>query len=128
MRLEHIALPVLDPPAVAQWYTEHLGFTVKRRIDSPVPTRFLADTAGHVMLEVYNNPSVEVPNYAAMDPLSLHLALISDDVQADYDRLVGVGAESVQPPHRSEAGDHLAMLRDPWGLALQLCKRGRAMV
>jgi hypothetical protein len=26
------------------------------------------------------------------------------------------------------AGDHMAMLRDPWGLALQLCQRAESMV
>ena len=53
MKIEHWGYQVADPVAVAQWYSEHLGFTIKRASDSPAKTHFLADGAGQVMIEIY---------------------------------------------------------------------------
>ncbi len=128
MKIEHLAYQVADPATVANWYGEQLGFTVKRASDSPVPVRFLADETGQVMLEIYNNPTVETPDYASMDPLLLHLAFVCDDVPGTVDRLVGAGASKLSGPEKLDSGDQLAMLRDPWGLAIQLCCRAQPMV
>ena len=128
MKIEHFAYQVAEPVAAANWYGEQLGFTVKRASDSPVPVRFLADETGQVMLEIYNNPTVETPDYASMDPLLLHLAFVCDDVPGTVERLVGAGASKVSGPEKLESGDQLAMLRDPWGLAIQLCRRVSRMV
>lgn len=118
MQIEHIAYQVEHPAEVAAWYVRHLGFQVKRAFDEGPRAHFLADSSGRVMIEIYNNPKVAVPDYAAMDPLLLHLAFISADPAGDRDRLLGAG----------DGEDHLVMLRDPWGFALQLCKRAQPMV
>ncbi len=128
MKIEHVAWQVDDPAAVADWYVQHLGFVVKRAADEPVPVRFIADGSGQVMLEIYNNPKVEVPDYASMDPLLLHLAMVSDDPLGDRARLEEAGATFVEEVGPTETGDHLVMMRDPWGLAIQLAKRGRPMI
>ena len=127
MKLEHVALNVEDPLAVAQWYVANLGLRMVRQMDEPPYTHFLADSSGRVMLEIYCNPPDQVPDYAVMDPLILHLAFVSEDPGADKDRLVAAGATLVDDI-RLEDGSHLVMLRDPWGLALQLCKRGVPMI
>lgn len=128
MRIEHVALQMAQPAAFADWYCAHMGFTVKRGADAPNPVRFLADGSGTVMLEIYHNPRIPVPDYAAMDPLLLHVAFVSEDVPGDAARLVAAGATPVSGPSRADNGDELAMLRDPWGLALQLVKRADPMV
>jgi len=69
MKIEHFAYQVNDAFAVADWYTKNLGFSIKRSAKSPVPVCFLADGAGDVMIEIYNNPTVNTPDYASMDPL-----------------------------------------------------------
>jgi len=127
-KIEHFAVVVKDPPAVAGWYAEHLGFTIKRAMDTAPFGHFLADASGGVMLELYNNPAVTVPDYASMDPLVLHIAFCSDDVAADYERLIAAGASGVDAPTDLPTGDTVAMLRDPWGLAIQLVKRAEPMV
>ena len=128
MKIEHLAYAVVSPADSAQWYVDHLGFTIKRSADAPIAVRFLADSTGEVMLEIYNNPKVQAPDYASMDPLLLHLAFCCADVPANVERLTAAGAKLVSGPETSEAGDELAMLRDPWGLAIQLCKRAAPMV
>ncbi len=128
MRIEHAGLQVQDPAAMADWYTAYLGFNCRRSADTPVPVRFIADEGGRVMLEVYHNPGIGVPDYAAIDPLFLHIAFLCEDVAGTARRLVDAGATLVSGPETKENGDELAMLRDPWGLPIQLCRRGSPMV
>jgi predicted enzyme related to lactoylglutathione lyase len=126
-KLEHFALNVADPVAMAAWYAEHIGFSVVRKIDGPQKAHFLSDHSGTILIEIYNSPPDEVPDYAAMNPLQFHIALVSADPDADKARLVSAGASFVEEM-RSPDGSHLVMLRDPWGLALQLCHRGKPML
>lgn len=122
MRIEHIAFNVANPVAVAAWYCKNLGMAVARHLPSPTQTHFLADSAGRTVLEIYHNPPDQVPDYAAMDPLLFHLAFCSDSPSQDSARLTTAGAVQVDEI-RLPDGSHLVMMRDPWGLALQLCKR-----
>lgn len=127
MIIEHSAWTVEDPVAVADWYVEHLGMRIKRAGGAPAHARFLADSTGRVLLEIYNNPKVECPDYRQVDPLLIHLAFAADDVQAERDRLVAAGASVASDLSRTEAGDEMAMLRDPWGFPIQVLKRAEPM-
>ena len=82
MKIEHLAINVEDPLAMGRWYVEHLGFTVKRRVMEEPWAHFLADDSGTVMIEIYGNKKVPLPDYRNMHPGSLHLALVSEDVEA----------------------------------------------
>lgn len=128
MQIEHFAYQVQDPVAAGEWYCQNLGFVVKRQADAPVPVRFLADDTGTVMVEIYNNPKASIPDYASMDPLLLHLAFVCADVPGTVDRLLAAGATLHAGPETLENGDELAMLRDPWGLAIQLARRADPMI
>lgn len=127
MKIEHVALQVEDPAGMARWYVEHLGCTIARVGDAPAFMHFLRDGAGTSMLELYRNPRVAVPDYASMDPMLVHVAFVSTDPAADRDRLVAAGATVADDLVRTPAGDELVMLRDPWGVALQLARRAQPM-
>lgn len=127
MRIEHLAFNVADPVAVAAWYGQHLGLTVVRHQPEPNQMHFLADDGGRTVIEIYHNPPGEVPDYAAMNPLLFHLAFVSENPDHDRTRLIAVGASFVEEIHLPD-GSHIVMLRDPWGLALQLCKRATSLV
>ncbi len=122
MNIEHMAFNVAEPAAAAAWYRDHLGMNVVRALDEAPHTHFLRDERG-VMIEIYRNPPDRVPDYAAMDPLILHLAFISDDPGRDAERLTAASA-TLEKDERLPDGSHLVMLRDPWGLCIQLCQRG----
>jgi uncharacterized glyoxalase superfamily protein PhnB len=128
MKIEHVAYQAEDPVAVAGWYVAHLGCEVKRSSGPPGYAHFLADSAGSVMVEIYNHPRLTTPDYRGMDSLLLHLAFCSDDPEADRDRLVTVGATVEEDFSITPAGDKLVMLRDPWGFAIQLVKRAAPML
>jgi len=53
--------------------------------------------------------------------------VVANDPTADKERLLKAGARLVEEMH-TDAGDHLVMIRDPWGHALQLCKRKEPML
>jgi uncharacterized glyoxalase superfamily protein PhnB len=82
------------------------------------------------MLEIYNNPAAQVPDYAALDPLVIHVAMDvgAEAIEAARDRLLAAGASLYGDLVVTPAGDQLVMLRDPWGMALQLAKRKKAMI
>lgn len=126
MQFEHIAFNVADPIAVAAWYCQHCGLRVARHIPGPSQTHFLADS-GSTVLEIYCNPPDQVPDYRRRDPLLFHLALASGDPAADSKRLLSAGATFVSEI-RPDKDSHLVMLRDPWGVPLQLCKRATPLI
>ncbi len=128
MKIEHVAWNVADPVAAAAWYVENLGFTIARAFGPPNHAHFLADSTGKVMIEIYNNPRVQVPDYASLDPLILHLAFVVDDVNAARERLLAAGARAAGEVEVTPAGDQIVMLRDPWDFPLQLVKRAEPMV
>lgn len=128
MKIEHTAYQVQDPVALAAWYVAHLGMTIKRKQDASPFGHFLADDGDTVMLEFYNNPKVRVPDYRAIDPLVLHIAFRTDDVAGARARLIAAGATPEGDVRQDAMGDTLAMLRDPWGLAVQLVKRVTPMI
>lgn len=127
MKIEHLALNVVDPLSVADWYERHLGLVaVKKMLDSPYMI-FLADDSGKIMLEIYQNPNAICLDFPALDPLMLHLAFVSSDPGADADRLLQAGATPVSD-NTLEDGSRLVMLRDPWGLPLQLVRRASPLL
>ena len=128
MKIEHFALQVADPVPMAAWYVNHLNLSIAREAGEPTYQRFLSDSSGSIMLEFYRNPRIPVPNYAGMDPLLLHIAFVSDAPAIERDLLVKAGAKIVEDLTTAPNGDRLVMLRDPWGVALQLVKRVEPML
>ncbi len=122
MKFEHFALNVPDVHAHVQWYVSHLGFTIARKREDAPFMHFLADDTGRIIVELYSNPKAPYPDYAAAHPLLFHIALVAADAKADRIRLEAAGArlflEEPQPD-----GSLLIMMRDPWGVPLQLCQR-----
>ncbi len=128
MKIEHVAFNVEDPLAMGRWYVEHLGLTVKRRTVDPPYAHFLADDSGTVMIEIYKNEQAPVSDYRETDPLTVHLAFVTSDIESDVQRLTSAGATLVGDVQLTPQGDQLAMLRDPWGFAIQLVKRQQSMI
>jgi catechol 2,3-dioxygenase-like lactoylglutathione lyase family enzyme len=128
IKIEHLGYMVQDPVKVAEWYTTYLGFTVVRILEGAANAHFLADGSGQVMVEIYNNPLATVPDYASMDPLLLHLAFAVDDPVTLREQLLAAGASAEGEVTITPTGDQLAMMRDPWGFAIQLARRKVPMV
>ena len=126
LKFEHLALNVPDSRAMSLWYVEHFAMRVVRSLEEPPYIRFLADATGRLIFEIYSNPDAPIPDYMAAHPLTLHLAFVAEDARAKQRLLQGGGAmllnENIMP-----GGDVMVMMRDPWGIPLQLWQRTEAL-
>jgi glyoxylase I family protein len=123
---EHTAINVPDATGMAKWYQENINMQIVRKAQNQ--THFLADASGRTVLEIYTNPAAPVPDYTRQAPLVLHIAFQVDNVKECTEKLVNAGAGIVEPVNTTESGDEMAMLRDPWGIALQILKRAEPML
>jgi catechol 2,3-dioxygenase-like lactoylglutathione lyase family enzyme len=128
IRLEHVAINVEDPVSMAEWYGKNLGMKLVRKGPPPVNMHFISDAGGNMMLEIYHNPPDAVPDYSSMDPLLLHISFMVDDVKGIRKKLIAAGATAVGEITITSSDDELAMLRDPWGVAIQFVKRTKPML
>ena len=122
MKLEHFAYNVENPVVMTEWYSRHLGWTVARQRGAPDYTTFLRDPQTGVMVELYHQPSGAIPDYRSLNPFTLHIAMASDTPDADKARLLAAGAECLSD-RTLDDGTRLIMLRDPFGVCLQICRR-----
>ena len=127
MIFEHFALNVPEPTSMATWYTKHLQLKILSKQERAPYTHFLADKTGRVIMEIYSNRNALIPDYSSQHPLCFHFAFAVKDAEAEKERLIKAGASLFEDLHLDD-GSHLVMLRDPWGIALQLCQRGIPMI
>ncbi len=124
MIFEHFAINVNNIDAVVKWYVSHLGLkVVSQQKELPFMT-FLADSGGRVIMELYQRQDALMTNFTAQHQLTFHVAFVAENAQLDSDRLRSAGATFVEEVLK-EDGSHLVMLRDPWGMPLQLCERAQ---
>ena len=128
MKIEHIALNVSKPKEISNWYAETLSMRISRSSEKAPYGHFIADSKGQTILEFYCNPLAPVPEYQSLHPLVFHIAFATDNIEATKKKLISAGATLVTDTVKSENGDILVMLRDPWGLALQLVKRHSPLI
>lgn len=84
----------------------------------------MVDVTGRIAIELYRaRTQPKAPDYAAQDPLTLHFGFTTDDVDATIARLTKAGATLVV--HEKAPGFDGAMMRDPYGLAIQFVKRAQ---
>ena len=125
MVFEHIALNVKNIQDIKDWYVANVGLKVVFEQTEPPFMTFLEDSTGRVILEFYHRPEEEITNFTTKHPLTFHMAFVSQNAEKDKIRLLDKGASFVEEINK-EDGSHLVMLRDPWGMPLQLCHRTRA--
>ncbi len=124
MIFEHFAINVNNVDAVVKWYVSHLGLkVVNQQKELPFMT-FLADSSDRVIMELYQRADAMMTNFTIQHQLTFHVAFVSENAQKDSDRLQAEGATFIEEVYK-EDGSHLVMLRDPWGMPLQLCERSQ---
>src|SRR5262245_55067882 len=111
LNLEHIALNVAEPAAMAAWYVKHLGMRIVRQSAVAPYIHFVADAPGRSVIELYSNSIDPLPDYASMHPLRLHVAFATSDPDGSKAALIAAGASFVDDVVRDD-GTRLIMLRD----------------
>lgn len=128
MKIEHLAFNVPEASRMAHWYVENLGLKIVRNIGDPNQTTFIGDDDSETVIEIYTNPAADIPDYASINPLILHIAFAVPDIDAERQRLVAAGASVEGATNTLPNGDQLAFLRDPWGMTIQLTQRVNPLV
>ncbi len=124
MKFEHFALNVPDPVEMADWYVKHLGMRIVSSLDREPYTRFLADQTGRVVMEIYCNKTAPLPIHQNTHHMNFHFAFAVADAEPVKAGLLAAGATFVEEVRPAD-GSLLYMLRDPWGVPLQICRRSR---
>lgn len=122
MIFEHFAINVAEVHKTVQWYVKSLGLTVVSEQKEPPFMHFLADTTGRVIIEFYHRTDAPMTDFNNEHPITFHVAFVSENAQADRERLEALGAVYVDEVLKQD-GTHIIMLRDPFGMPLQLCQR-----
>jgi glyoxylase I family protein len=122
IRFEHYALNLTDPHAVADWYVANFDCRLLCKLEQEPFTVFLADSQGRVFWEIYHNTSAPLSLVRGSHPGAYHLAFSVAALDAARDRAIAAGAVFVEEVTAS-SGSRLVMLRDPWGIPVQLCQR-----
>jgi catechol 2,3-dioxygenase-like lactoylglutathione lyase family enzyme len=123
MKIEHIALNVKEPQAMAQWYVQHMGLKIVRADDTPPYITFMVDEEGGCMIELYANAEAAYLEYGRLHCATIHIAFTVTDMQQQHDQLIIAGATADGEIRTTPKGDQLAFVRDPWGQTIQLVKR-----
>ncbi|MFC4221347.1 VOC family protein [Flagellimonas marina] len=122
MIFEHFAVNVENLGLVVDWYMTHMGLNPRVSDWKPPFVTFLEDSTGRVVLEFYQRTDAPVTDFSKENSLSFHVAFVSENAENDKKRLVESGA-TFELEVQLEDGSHIVMLRDPWGMPLQLCQR-----
>ena len=127
MKIEHIGLSVSKPISMANWYVEHLGFIIRRQDGNDQKgLAFISDPEQETMLELFDNNVTPPLGSYHLSPAAVHIAITSQDPDADMQRLIKAGAVYIEGDSKKATGDVLVLLRDPWGNTIQLARRAKA--
>ena len=124
MKIRLTSVYVDDQEKALRFYTEVLGF-VKKADFSQGPFRWLTVASpenpdgAELQLALNNNPAAKAYQQAMFQQSQPAAMFFTDDVQADYERMKGRGAQFSMPPIDVTAS-RIAMLNDTCGNLLQI--------
>ena len=130
MKIKVTSLYVDDQDKALRFYTEVLGFAKKADF-SKGPYRWLTVASPEepdgteLQLALNNNPAAKAYQQQAMFQQSQPAAMFfTDDVQADYERMKGRGAEFTMPP-KDVTASKIAILKNTCGNLIQVTQLAR---
>jgi len=129
MKIKLTSVYVDDQEKALRFYTEVLGFAKKADFSNG-PYRWLTVASAEepngteLQLALNNNPAAKTYQQALFQQNQPAAMFFTDDVQADYERMKGHGAEFTMPPTDVTASK-IAMLKDTCGNLIQLTQLAR---
>lgn len=122
--IEHTAIASPDPERLAQWYVDHLQFTINYRSDTS-RTHFVKAADG-TMIEIIESKGAAAGPSAMRDPGIRHMALTVTDFEAECRRLQGLGVAFLAEP-QTTGGNSVAFFTDCDGNILHLLHREKPL-
>ena len=127
MIFEHFALNVEKPLETSNWYVTNCDMKVVKKFEEEPFTHFLADSTGRVVVEFYNNKNSKMLDFNSLNPLEFHFAFMVEDIGSVKKNFLEAGARVIEEMELDD-GSVLIMLRDPYGIPLQLCQRKQKLM
>ena len=124
MKIKLTSIFVDDQEKALRFYTEVLGF-IKKTDFSNGPYRWLTvaseedSDATELQLALNNNPAAKTYQQAIFQQSQPAANFLTDDIDADYERMKAVGAAFTMPPTDVTASK-IAMLNDTCGNLIQI--------
>jgi predicted enzyme related to lactoylglutathione lyase len=124
MKIKLTSVYVDDQEKALRFYTDVLGF-VKKADFTQGPFRWLTVASreepdgAQLQLALNDNPAAKTYQQAIFQQGQPAAMFYTDDVQADYERIKGSGAEFTMPPTKV-TGSTITMLKDTCGNLIQL--------
>ena len=124
MKIKLTSVYVDDQEKALNFYTNVMGL-VKKTDFSQGPYRWLTVASAEdpdgteLQLALNNNPAAKTYQQALLQQNQPAIMFFTDNVQADYDRMKGRGAEFTMPPTDVTASK-IAMLKDTCGNLVQI--------
>jgi glyoxylase I family protein len=115
--IEHTAIASSDPQKLAQWYVAHLDFAINYNSGKTV---FVKAPNGS-MIEIITAEGARGPQ-TMKDPGLRHLAILVDDFDSVYNRLLAAGVHFEGEPQTAK-GNRVVFFTDPEGNYLHLLQR-----
>jgi predicted enzyme related to lactoylglutathione lyase len=129
MKIKVMTIHVDDQAKALRFYTEVLGF--KKKTDfSNGPYRWVtvaspeAPDGPELQLEANTDPAARAYQEARFQKSQPAAMFFVDDVQAEFDRIKGLGAKFTMPPSKV-TGSTIAMLEDGCGNLIQIAALDR---
>jgi predicted enzyme related to lactoylglutathione lyase len=129
MRIKVTSIYVDDQDKALRFYTDVLGF-VKKADFTQEPFRWLTVASpeepdgAELQLALNDNPAAKTYQQAMFEQGQPAAMFYVDDVQREYDRIKGAGAEFTMPPTKV-TGSTIAMLNDTCGNLIQIAALDR---
>ena len=124
MKIKMTSVYVDDQEKALRFYTDVLGFAKKADFSNG-PYRWLTVASPEepegteLQLALNNNPAAATYQRALLQQNQPAAMFFTDDLQGDYERMKGLGAEFTMPPTDVTASK-IAMLKDTCGNLIQL--------
>ena len=114
-----ISLNVADPEASAAFVEQHFGFTREMAADG-FASLSRPDAGFNIAYLRTGLESFKPPALAGHRADGLLVAFVVEDVDAEYERMLGEGVEITTPIETEPWGERYFQVTDPCGVVLQL--------
>ena len=120
--IEHIGFVISTPCKAADWYVKNLGFTLLRKAENN-SVAFIKEPHSGLIFELIGNPDIHPIDKDLTHPLQVHIAIKSENINLDRQRLIDAGATFVMDCRTDHPGAKVCIVKDPFGLYIQLAQR-----
>lgn len=128
MKIEHIGFIVPEPVSMGEWYSENFSLGVLRKLGNDEQgVVFLKDPESGTVLEFAKLKEIDPLPFRSLPDLQVHLAFESDNPLKTSGQLEKAGAEFIGESPKAEAENERFLLKDPWGMTIQIIKRKNSL-